>query len=145
MTEDIKDAEKDIARWTADNDRLITSLRRGLITEAEFSKHRKFCVEPLEAAQERLAGLRRQQTHDDAHSGVLERFLAHVSQFRDYLDTLDDDGKAKVLRDVIAHATLDGDNVPRYGLLGPDEPVIFASTAEERAYRSAKSTPSAWT
>ena len=143
LTEEIKAAKRELAQWETEQGRILTVYQKGIITEELLTKQMKFLQEPLEAAKERLEGLQRQQKQDDASAAVLERFMSFVARHRNHLDGLDDSGKAKTLRDVIANATLDSNNVPRYGFLVPDEPVIFASTAEEDAYRSTKSTPSA--
>lgn len=146
LAEDITSAERDVTKWNRKNERLVSLYVGEDITKAEFDHQRKYIQEPLEAAQQRLSGLRDRQGRADASMGILGRFLA-VS--REYMD---DEEKRKVLHNVIESATLSAENQPRYQLRLPAAPKIYASSAEaERDGLNVGpevaigNTPSAWT
>lgn len=130
LAEDIQSAARDVAKWNRKNERLVSLYVGEDIDKAEFDHQRRFIQEPLEAAQERLSGLKDRQGQESASAGLLERFLTFARQYADSLDGMDAEARRKVLHTVIDSATLSAENQPRYQLRLPAEPKIYASSAE---------------
>ena len=78
LAADIDLAEREVAKWTRRNERLVSLYVRDAISEDEFEHERRYVREPLEAAQSRLADLRgqgdtaggRRRPHSDVHGRV---------------------------------------------------------------------------
>ena len=98
LTADLRDAERDVAKWQAKSDRLIGLYTSDDISRDEFDRMRKYLNEPSEAAQERLERLRQQQADLNHSDDILAAF---IEASRHYLDTLDAAGRREVLTEVI--------------------------------------------
>ena len=144
LEEDIRSAERDVKKWTRRSERLIGIFVQEVITEAEFEHQRRFVVEPLEAAEERVGRLTAQRERALAATGAGNAFIANL---RKYLVTLgvqpsppedggplDEEGLKAVIRDIFARAIIDKDNRLRYELRVPTSPP-----------QPITSSPSAWT
>ena len=85
LEEDIRSAERDVKKWQRRSERLIGIFVQEVITEAEFEHQRRFVVEPLEAAEERVGRLTAQRERALAATGAGDAFTANL---RKYLYTL---------------------------------------------------------
>ena len=146
LTADLRDAEKDLARWTERGHRLISLYTSDAITRDEFDRQRQYTTEPTEAAQERVNRLRQQQADLTSGDNVMAAFVEASQRYLDGLEGLDAEGRKRLLRDVVAGIVVDAENTPHYQLRVPAAPTIYASSAEAEADgflpRSTNATPS---
>ena len=133
LAEDLRVVEREVRKWTTRADRLITLFTAGDISKAEFDRQRRYVLSPLEDAQHRLERLRNQQAKTSNTTDLAQAFFTFAAEYADKLDTLGDEERRKVLREVVESATLDADNNPRYQLRVPAEPKIYASAKEMAA------------
>ena len=133
LADDLRDAQKDLAKWTTKGDRLISLYTSDAITRDEFDRQRKYITEPTEAAQARLERLRQQQADLSSGDNVVAAFVEASQRFLAGLEGLDGEGRKRILRDVVAGITLDSEDTPHYQLRIPAAPTIYASSAEAKA------------
>ena len=142
LNEGIKAAERDLSKWQRRNERLTAIYVQEIITEAEFSHQRRFVMEPLEAAEERLDSLRVQKERADASTDMVAAFKASVGKYLAFLGVdpktgepladggpLDLAGRKAVIRDVVASATLNAEGQLRYQLRLPVPKVAITSSS----------------
>ena len=146
LDKDLKNAERDLAKWEKKNERLIGIYVGGDISKEEFDHQRKYVQEPLEAAQDRVRKLKEMVEHHQDNQDLMARFLSASQDYIKDLERLDGEGRSRVLHEVIESATLDSNNNPTYSLRVPRAPKIYASSAEmEKDGVSIPPSASAWT
>ena len=138
----IKAAERDVSKWARRSERLTAIYVQEIISQDEFEHQRRFVMEPLEAAAERLDSLRVQKERADASTNMMDAFSATVGKYLSFLGVdsktgepfedggpLDAAGRQAIIRDVVASATLDADNQLRYQLRVPVPKVAITSSS----------------
>ncbi len=107
LADDIRHAEKELAKVTAEEDRAVRLYVSGEITEAQLGRQRKFITERLEHSRERLHGLRAQQTAEHERAAMLDSLTAWMKRIRARLADLDDEGRKAVVQQVLDGVTID--------------------------------------
>ena len=142
LNADIRAAERDLSKWTRRNERLTAIFVQEVIKQDEFEHQRRFVMEPLEAAEERLDSLRVRKERADASTDMMSAFKTSVYKYLSYLGVdrktgepsedggpLDAEGRQAVIRDVVSSATIDADNQLRYQLRVPVPKVAITSSS----------------
>ena len=139
---DIRAAERDLQKWTRRNERLTAIYVQEIISQDEFEHQRRFVMEPLEAAEERLDSLRVQKERASAAANMMAAFEASVGKYLSSLGVdaktgepsedggpLDAEGRKAIIREVVSSATIDADNQLRYQLRVPAPKVAITSSS----------------
>ena len=139
---DILAAERDVSKWTRRAERLTQVYVQEIISQDEFEHQRRFVMEPLEAAQERLGRLRVQKERADASTDLLASFKASAGKYLESIGVdplsgepssdggpLDAAGRKAIIRDVVSSAVLDANNELRYQLRVPVPKVAITSSS----------------
>ena len=142
LEEDIRSAERDVKKWTRRSERLTAIYVQEIISQDEFEHQRRYVIEPLEAAEERVGRLTAQKERADAATGAGNAFIANVSKYLATLGVspspdedggpLDAEGLKAIIRDIFARAIIGRDNQLRYELrvpTSPPQPITSSSSA----------------
>ena len=142
LDEDIQAAERDVSKWTRRSERLTAIFVQEVIGQDEFEHQRRFVMEPLEAASERLDSLRVQKDRADASTDVMAAFKAASGRYLANIGVdpktgelspdggpLDAEGRKAIIRDVVSSATLNAAGQLRYQLRLPAPKVAITSSS----------------
>ena len=141
LEEDIAAAKHDIQKWRRRSERLTGIYVQEIISQDEFEHQRRFVMEPLEAAEERLGRLTAQKERAEAAAGAGNAFVANVTKYLNALGAapntsedggpLDAQGLKAIIRDIFDRAIIDKDNRIRYQLRvpAPPQPITSSSPA----------------
>ena len=139
LEEDIAAAKHDIQKWRRRSERLTGIYVQEIIDVSEYQHQRKFILEPLEAAEERLGRLTAQKERAEAAAGAGNAFVANVTKYLKALGAapntsedggpLDAQGLKAIIRDIFDRAIIDSSNRLRYSLRVPAPKAAITSSS----------------
>ncbi|MDE2683216.1 MAG: recombinase family protein [Chloroflexota bacterium] len=121
LSEEIRDAEKELEKVQIEEDRAIRLYVSGKITEAQLDHQRKFITERLESARRKLDDC---QTRESAQAGQMElaeRVMEWAELMGDGLDDLPQEKRREVLRLLLDEVTINRENHLTFTLAIPTE------------------------
>ena len=110
LDEELKEAEKALARVQMEEDRAIRLFVSGRVTERQLDHQRKFITERLEFARRTVKDLSTRKAAASSHEGVAAAIREWADTINQGLDDLSDSERQEVLRLVMDGATIDKDN-----------------------------------
>ena len=119
LLKQIAEAERQLHRVQAEEDRAIRLHVSGKITEAQLDRQRKFIIERLEQANDNLDRLRAQNKRQKEKESVADAVTTWAKEVEVGLETLTPEERQQVLRLVVDHVKVEGDSKARITLAIP--------------------------
>ena len=103
-------AERDLRQVQLEEERAIRLYVSGKITEDQLDHQRKFTTERLEAVRAQLEDLRARESMAAEKRVIMENLVQWAGRFGEGLDDLPPEKRRDVLRLLVDHVLIDGDN-----------------------------------
>ena len=103
-------AERDLQKVQIEEERAIRLYVSGKIKEDQLDQQRKFILERLETAREKLDDLRARESMASEKRGLMENLVQWAGKFGKGLDDLPDEKRRDVLRLLVDQVLVDRDN-----------------------------------
>ncbi len=121
LSEEIRNAEKELEKVQLEEDRAIRLYVSGKITEAQLDHQRKFITERLESARRKLDDCRARESAQAGQVELAERVLQWAEMMGDGLDDLPQEQRREVLRLLLDEVTINRENHLTFTLAIPSE------------------------
>ena len=121
LTEEIRNAEKELEKVQLEEDRAIRLYVSGKITEAQLDQQRKFITERLESARRKLDDCRARESAQAGQAELAERVMEWAEMMGDGLDDLPQEKRREVLRLLLDEVTINRENNLTFTLAIPTE------------------------
>ncbi len=124
LADEIAEAERDLRKVQAEEDRAIRLYVSGKITEKQLDHQRRFITERLEMLRARLDDSRGRESAESEKRRVMEHVVEWARRAGDRLDGLSDEGRREVLQLLLDGVTVDRGNSVNLTLAIPTEDVV---------------------
>ena len=131
-------AERDLQKVQIEEERAIRLYVSGKIKEDQLDQQRKFILERLETAREKLDDLRARESMASEKRGLMENLVQWAGKFGKGLDNLPDEKRRDVLRLLVDQILVDRNNNVSITLGIPTEDFVSIEKEESRCPISAK-------
>ena len=125
-------AERDLQKVQIEEERAIRLYVSGKINEDQLDHQRKFILERLEAAREKLDDLRARESMASEKRGLMENLVQWAGKFGKGLDDLPDEKRRDVLRLLVDQVLVDRNNNVNITLGIPTEDFVSIEKDESR-------------
>ena len=125
-------AERDLQKVQIEEERAIRLYVSGKINEDQLDHQRKFILERLEAAREKLDDLRARESMASEKRGLMENLVQWAGKFGKGLDDLPDEKRRDVLRLLVDQVLVDRNNNVNITLGIPTEDFVSIEKEESR-------------
>ena len=123
-------AERDLQKVQIEEERAIRLYVSGKINEDQLDHQRKFILERLEAAREKLDDLRARESMASEKRGLMENLVQWAGKFGKGLDDLPDEKRRDVLRLLVDQVLVDRNNNVNITLGIPTEDFVSIEKEE---------------
>ena len=131
-------AARDLQKVQIEEERAIRLYVSGKIKEDQLDQQRKFILERLETAREKLDDLRARESMASEKRGLMENLVQWAGKFGKGLDNLPDEKRRDVLRLLVDQILVDRNNNVSITLGIPTEDFVSIEKEESRCPISAK-------
>ena len=125
-------AERDLQKVQIEEERAIRLYVSGKIKEDQLDQQRKFILERLETAREKLDDLRARESMASEKRGLMENLVQWAGKFGKGLDDLPDEKRRDVLRLLVDQVLVDRNNNVSITLGIPTEDFVSIEKEESR-------------
>ena len=125
-------AERDLQKVQIEEERAIRLYVSGKIKEDQLDQQRKFILERLETAREKLDDLRARESMASEKRGLMENLVQWAGRFGKGLDDLPDEKRRDVLRLLVDQVLVDRNNNVNITLGIPTEDFVSIENEESR-------------
>ena len=121
LSEEIRNAEKELEKVQLEEDRAIRLYVSGKITEVQLDHQRKYITERLESARRKLDDYRARESAQAGQRELGRRVLEWAERIGDGLDDLPQEQRREVLRLLLEEVTINRENHLTFTLAIPSE------------------------